>query len=57
MDFGIVLGTIVGILVAGAVYKLFPEQDLNFLLAAIVGVGAFLGLLLDWTDSPRRPRK
>jgi uncharacterized membrane protein YfcA len=50
MALGAVLGTVVGVLVAGVVHKAFPEKELGILLAAIVALGCFLGALLDGTD-------
>jgi uncharacterized membrane protein YfcA len=50
MALGAVLGTVLGVLVAGAVQKVFPEQEFGVLLAAIVAFGCFLGVLLDGSD-------
>jgi uncharacterized membrane protein AbrB (regulator of aidB expression) len=54
MPVGAVIGTVVGILVAGVLAKLFPNLDLGFLHVAVVALGCFLGVLLDGTDFRRR---
>jgi hypothetical protein len=52
------VGTVVGLLVAGVLEKLFPEHDLIVLQAAIVAGGCLIGVVLDGTDpkSKRPPR-
>ena len=44
---GPVIGSVIGVLIAGVLAKLFPELDLLYLQAGIVAAGCFLGLLLD----------
>jgi zinc transporter ZupT len=52
-----VIGTVIGVLVAGVLAKVFPEQDLLVLQAGLVAAGCLVGVVLDGTDSrsKRRP--
>jgi hypothetical protein len=54
MALGAVLGAVVGVLVAGVLVKVFPNQEMCLLHAAIVALGCFIGVLLDGTDFPRK---
>jgi uncharacterized membrane protein YccC len=46
--FGAAVGTVIGILVAGVLYKLLPDHELTTLLAGIVAAGCIIGAALEW---------
>jgi hypothetical protein len=57
MALGAVIGTVVGVLIAGALAKVFPNTDLVIVQAAIVALSCLLGVILDGADSKRRKGK
>ena len=42
------IGAFFGMLVAGVLHKLFPDEDLTVLLAAIVAIGCLAGVAIEW---------
>ncbi len=57
MVVGAAIGTVVGLLVAGALAKLFPSQDLVLAQALLVALGCIIGVVADGTDWNTRRRK
>jgi hypothetical protein len=56
--FGAAIGSFVGMLIAGVLYKLFPEHDLSVLLAAVVAAGCAVGAAIEWNgDYGRKDRR
>jgi H+/Cl- antiporter ClcA len=45
---GALLGSFVGMLIAGVVRKLFPEYELMPVLAGIVAAGCLVGAIVEW---------
>ena len=45
---GAALGSFIGMLLAGVVYKLFPDHDLTPILATIVAAGCLIGAAIEW---------
>ena len=54
MLIGAVIGSFVGVLVAGVFQKVFPGQDLVVLQAGLVAAFCLLGVVLDSTDFKKR---
>jgi ribose/xylose/arabinose/galactoside ABC-type transport system permease subunit len=58
--FGAIFGTLVGILVAGALRKMFPVLDVTAVLAGVVAAGCIVGVVLEWRrefgPKSKRPR-
>ena len=44
---GAAIGAFLGMLVAGVLHKVFPEQDLSVALAGIVAIGCIAGVALE----------
>lgn len=54
MLIGAVIGSFVGVLVAGVLQKVCPGQDLVVLQAGLVAAFCLLGVVLDSTDFKKR---
>jgi hypothetical protein len=55
--FGAAVGTLVGMLLAGALRKMFPVLDVTVILAGIVAAGCFVGIALEWHSDFRSKNK
>ena len=45
---GAAIGTFIAMLIAGALYHFFPNDDLTVLFAGLVAAGCIIGVAIEW---------
>ena len=50
----VLIGTILGLLVAGAIAKVFPNHDLLYAQAGLVAIGFLVGLWFEFSSPQER---